>query len=387
LPPGRVDIGMALALYRGRIIAYRPLEEIQRRYPKGELIDLEGRLVTPGLVDCHTHLIHGGNRASEFQDRLSGVSYEDIARAGGGIRSTMRATRGLTAKTLVEQALPRLDALIAGGVTTIEIKSGYGLNLETEQVTLRAARALADQRPVSISTTYLALHSVSPEIEDADMFTDRVCLEWLPAIAAEGLADAVDAFCETIAFTPAQVTRLFQAARTLDLPVKLHADQLSNQHGAKLAAAHGARSADHLEFTDADGAAAMARAGTVAVLLPGAWYFLGGGTKPPIDRFRAAGVKMAIATDYNPGSSPLTAPLLAMNMAATFFGMTVTECLEGMTRHAAEALGLGMETGTIEVGKRDDLAVWSVEKPAELVYYMGMPLLWARNWSGQWRQM
>ena len=287
-------------------------------------IDCGGRWITPGLIDCHTHLVHGGNRAGEFEMKLAGARYEDIARAGGGIRATMRATRASSEADLVASALPRLDALIAEGATTIEIKSGYGLSPESEARMLRAARTLGRERPVTIRTTFLGAHAVPPEFDgDADGYTDLVCDRMLPAVAAAGLADTVDGFCEGIAFSPAQIERVFTRARELGLSVKLHAEQLSNLGGAALAARHGALSADHLEHLDADGIAAMRRAGTVAVLLPGAFYFLREKQVPPVEQLRAAGVPIAIATDCNPGTSPLTSLLLTMNMAATLFRLTV----------------------------------------------------------------
>lgn len=347
-------------------------------------IDCGGRWITPGLIDCHTHLVHGGNRAGEFEMKLAGARYEDIARAGGGIRATMRATRASSEADLVASALPRLDALIAEGATTIEIKSGYGLSPESEARMLRAARTLGRERPVTIRTTFLGAHAVPPEFDgDADGYTDLVCDRMLPAVAAAGLADTVDGFCEGIAFSPAQIERVFTRARELGLPVKLHAEQLSNLGGAALAARHGALSADHLEHLDADGIAAMRRAGTVAVLLPGAFYFLREKQVPPVEQLRAAGVPIAIATDCNPGTSPLTSLLLTMNMAATLFRLTVEECLAAVTRNAALALGLGHEAGTLEAGRWCDLAIWDVESPAELVYRMGFNPLHARIWRGK----
>lgn len=347
-------------------------------------IDCGGRWITPGLIDCHTHLVHGGNRAGEFEMKLAGARYEDIARAGGGIRATMRATRASSEADLVASALPRLDALIAEGATTIEIKSGYGLSPESEARMLRAARTLGRERPVTIRTTFLGAHAVPPEFDgDADGYTDLVCDRMLPAVAAAGLADTVDGFCEGIAFSPAQIERVFTRARELGLSVKLHAEQLSNLGGAALAARHGALSADHLEHLDADGIAAMRRAGTVAVLLPGAFYFLREKQVPPVEQLRAAGVPIAIATDCNPGTSPLTSLLLTMNMAATLFRLTVEECLAAVTRNAALALGLGHEAGTLEAGRWCDLAIWDVESPAELVYRMGFNPLHARIWRGK----
>jgi imidazolonepropionase len=349
-----------------------------------DTVDCEGRWITPGLIDCHTHLIYAGNRANEFEMRLAGATYEEVARAGGGIVSSVKSLRAATEDELVAQTLPRLDALIAEGVTTVEVKSGYGLDLDNEKKSLRAARRLADERPVTVRTTCLAAHALPPEAKgDKDAFIDLVAGTILPAVAAEKLADAVDGFCEGIAFSPEQMARVFDKAKALGLPVKLHADQLSNLHGAALAARYGSLSADHLEYTDDAGAAAMAKAGTVATILPGAFYFIRETKKPPVDLFRRHGVKMALATDSNPGTSPLTSLLLTMNMAATLFGMTVDECLAGVTREAARALGLIEKTGTLEAGKSADLAIWDIERPAELVYRMGFNPLHARIWRGQ----
>lgn len=349
-----------------------------------ERIDCAGRWVTPGLVDCHTHLVFGGNRAHEFELRLKGASYEEIARAGGGIVSTVAATRSAREAELVAGALPRLDALIGEGATTVEIKSGYGLNTETEMRQLSAARSLGRSRPVAIRTSFLGAHALPPEAGlDKDRYIDLICREMLPAVARAGLADAVDAFMEGIAFSRDQTARVFQAAKAQGLPVKLHADQLSNLGGAALAAEFSALSADHLEHTDPAGVAAMAEAGTVAVLLPGAFYFIRETQKPPIELFRAHGVNMALATDCNPGSSPLTSLLLAMNMGATLFRMTVAECLAGVTREGARALGILGETGTLEPGKCCDLAIWDIDRPAELVYRIGFNPLHSRVWRGR----
>ena len=332
-----------------------------------------GRLATPALIDCHTHLVFGGNRAREFEMRLEGSTYEQIARAGGGIVSSVTQTRALTEDELVAQALPRLDAMLAEGVATVEIKSGYGLTIEDELKMLRAARRLGELRPVRVVTSWLAAHAVPAEYKGrADAYLDEVALPGLNAAQAEGLVDAVDGFCEGIAFSPAQIARVFDRARALGLPVKLHAEQLSNLGGAKLAASYGALSADHLEYLDAEGVAAMAASGTVAVLLPGAYYFLRETQAPPVALLREAGVPIAIATDCNPGSSPLASPLLAMNMACTLFRLTPQEALAGFTRNAARALGLQAEIGTLEPRKRAEIAIWDVAEPAELAYRIGL---------------
>jgi imidazolonepropionase len=351
--------------------------------PKAPAEDLGGRLVTPALIDCHTHLVHGGHRAREFELRLEGASYETIAREGGGIVSTMAATRAATEDGLVASALPRLNALIAEGAAMVEIKSGYGLDIATELRMLRAARRLATLRDVRIKTSFLGAHAVPAEYKDrADAYIDAVCLPALDAAHAEGLADAVDGFCEGIAFTPAQIARVFDRAQALGIPVKLHAEQLSNLGGAALAARYSALSADHLEYLDAAGVAAMAAAGTVAVLLPGAFYTLRETQAPPVDLLRKAGVPIAIATDCNPGSSPLTSLLLTMNMACTLFRLTPEEALAGVTRNAARALGL-TDCGQIAPGMRADLAVWDVESPAELAYRIGFNPLHRRIVEGR----
>jgi len=368
----------------GRIAFAGSLSDFPSDADAAERINCEGRWITPGLIDCHTHLVFGGNRAHEFELRLRGASYEEIARAGGGILSTVAATRAASEAELVDGALPRLDALVSEGVTTLEIKSGYGLNTETEMRQLSAARELGGRRPVSIQTTFLGAHALPPEADgDKDRYIDLVCREMLPTVAKAKLADAVDAFMEGIAFSGDQTARVFRAATALGLPVKLHADQLSNLGGAALASGFSALSADHLEHTDEAGVAAMARANTVAVLLPGAYYFIRETTKPPVELFRAHGVKMALATDCNPGSSPLTSVLLAMNMAATLFRMTVTECFAGVTREGARALGILGESGTLEIGKWCDLAIWDIDRPAELIYRMGLNPLHSRVWRGQ----
>lgn len=346
------------------------------------ILDCESRLVTPGLIDCHTHLVHGGHRADEFEQRLEGVSYEEIARAGGGIASSVRATRAASVESLIATSLPRLDHLIAEGVTTLEIKSGYGLELAAERTMLTAARALSQRRNVTIKTSFLGAHAMPPGETDKDAYIAHVCADILPTLAAEHLIDAVDGFCEGIAFSPAQIARVFDTAKALGLPVKLHADQLSDLGGAALAAGYGALSADHLEYTSDAGAAAMASAGTVAVMLPGAFYMLRESRVPPIAAFRAHGVPMAVATDCNPGTAPLTSLLLAMNMAATLFRMTVRECWLGTTIHAAQALGIAADTGSITIGKSCDLAVWDAQTPAELVYRLGFNPLHKRIWKG-----
>jgi imidazolonepropionase len=380
---GIVEHGV-IAARGGRIVFAGPRSDFPADADAAQRIDCEDRWITPGLIDCHTHLVFGGNRAHEFELRLQGASYEEIARAGGGIVSTVAATRSASEAGLVASAEQRLDALIAEGVTTLEIKSGYGLDTETEMRQLSAARALARKRPVTVRTTFLGAHALPAEAGgDKDRYIDLVCQQMLPAVAGAGLADAVDAFMESIAFSGDQTARVFRAAKVLGLPVKLHADQLSNLGGAALAAEFSALSADHLEHTDLAGVAAMARAETVAVLLPGAFYFIRETTRPPIELFRAHGVNMALATDCNPGSSPLTSLLLTMNMGATLFRMTVAECLGGATREAARALGMLGETGTLEPGKWCDLAIWNIERPAELVYRMGFNPLQSRVWRGQ----
>jgi imidazolonepropionase len=381
--PGVIEHGL-IAARDGRIVYAGPHSGFPGDADAAERIDCEGRWVTPGFVDCHTHLVFGGERANEFELRLKGANYEEIARAGGGIISTVAATRNASEAELVASALPRLDALIDEGVTTVEIKSGYGLDTETEMRQLSAARALGRSRPVTIRTTFLGAHALPPEADgDKDRYIDLVCQEMLPAVAQAGLADAVDAFMEGIAFSRDQTARVFQTAKALGLPVKLHADQLSNLGGASLAAEFSALSADHLEHADSAGIAAMAQAGTVAVLVPGAFYFLRETAKPPVELFRAHGVNMALATDCNPGTSPLTSLLLVMNMGATLFRLTVDECLAGVTQEGARALGLLAETGTIEAGKWCDLAIWDIERPAELVYRIGFNPLHGRVWRGR----
>ena len=360
----------ALAIKDGRIAWIGARSDAP---PAAHEHDCGGAWLTPGLIDCHTHIVHGGNRSDEWEARLNGASYEDIARQGGGIMATVRATRALDIDALVAASLPRVKALLAEGVTTLEIKSGYGLALDAEERMLRAARRIGELLPVRVVTTFLGAHALPPEFAGRpdDYITD-VCDVMLPALAAQGLVDAVDAFCERIGFTNAQTARVFDKTRALGLPVKLHAEQLSDQGGAALVARHGGLSADHLEHLSEEGIAAMARAGTVAVLLPGAYYYLRETTMPPIAALRAAGVPMAVATDCNPGTSPLTSLLLALNMACTLWRLTPQEALLGVTAHAARALGLQDEIGTLAVGKRADLALWNIARPADLAYAMGL---------------
>lgn len=388
LAPGQPGLGVVedgVIACRDGLIAYAgPRRDAPAALDALEIADCERRWITPGLIDCHTHLVHAGDRAHEFEQRLTGVSYEEIARRGGGIASTVNATRAASEAQLVASALPRLDALLAEGVTTIEIKSGYGLALEPERRMLQAARTLGREREVTVLTTFLGAHALPPEFAGrADDYIRDICDRMLPALARDGLVDAVDAYCERIGFSREQTARVFEAAAALGLPVKLHAEQISNSHGAALAATHRALSADHLEYVDAAGVAALAAAGTVAVLLPGAFYTLRETQLPPLDALRAQRVPIALATDCNPGTSPLTSLLLVMNMAATLFRMTVDECLTGVTRAAAAALGLGARTGTLEPGKQCDLAIWNVERPAELVYHLGRNPLHARVWRGR----
>jgi imidazolonepropionase len=382
--PGIVESG-AIAARGGRIAFVGPEDELPTAWRMGaRVVNCEGRWITPALIDCHTHLVYAGNRAREFELRLAGATYEEIAHAGGGILSTVRATRAASENDLIRSALRRLDALIAEGVGTVEVKSGYGLDLAAERKSLAVARQLAEQRDVAIRATFLGAHALPPEFADnRGAYVAYVADTMIPTLTSEGLIDAVDAFCERIAFTPSQIRRVFTAAKRAGLPVKLHADQLSNSGGAALAAEFGALSADHLEYADEEGLAAMARAGVVAVLLPGAYYMLRERHAPPIDLMRKHRLPMAVATDSNPGTSPMTSILLALNMAATLFGLTVDECLAGATRNAARALGLAGETGTLEVGKWADLAIWDIERPAELVYRLGFNPLHARVWRGR----
>ncbi|HLG48750.1 MAG TPA: imidazolonepropionase [Reyranella sp.] len=383
-PPGLgiVEKGI-VASSDGRIV-YAGAEADAPVFEAAETVDCEGRWITPGLVDCHTHIVYGGNRAHEFELRLAGATYDEIARAGGGIVSTMRATRSESEDQLLASARKRVETLMRDGVTTLEIKSGYGLDADSEMKSLKVARRLGEVLPLSVVTTFLGAHALPPEAKgDKDAYIADVCERQMPAIAKAGLADAVDAFCESIAFSPEQVTRVFETARNFGLPVKLHAEQLTTLGGAALAARFGALSADHLEHADEAGIQAMGRAGTVAVLLPGAFYFLRETQKPPVDLLRKHGVPIAISSDSNPGTSPLTSLLLTTNMAATFFRLTVDECLLGVTRHAAQALGRLDQVGTLEAGKSCDLAIWDIERPAELVYRIGFTPLHQRVWRGQ----
>lgn len=376
--------GPGAIVIEGERIAWAGLQsDLPGTYSRAPSRDLDGRLVTPALIDCHTHLVHGGNRTREFELRLEGASYEEIARAGGGIVSTVTATRAASEAQLLAEALPRLDALLAEGVATVEIKSGYGLDIETELSMLRVARALEAERPVTVRTSFLGAHAIPAEYKGrADAYLDEVCLPALRAAHAEGLADAVDGFCENIAFNADQIERVFAESRALGLPVKLHAEQLSQQGGTQLAARYGALSADHLEYADEDDAKAMAKAGMVAVLLPGAFYFLRETKLPPIAAFREHGVPMALATDCNPGSSPLTSLLLTMNMGCTLFRLTPDEALRGVTLNAAKALGLD-DRGVIAPGKRADLAIWDAEAPAELAGRIGFNPLHQRMFGGR----
>jgi imidazolonepropionase len=373
----------AIAVINGQLVYVGPCTELPEQFQSLESIDCEGRWITPGMIDCHTHLVHAGNRANEFEMRLSGATYEEVARAGGGIVSSVKAVREASVEQLISETIPRLNALIAEGVTTVEIKSGYGLSIEAELKMLRAARRLAAEHNVSVKTTYLAAHATPAEYRGRNGdYLSSVVLPGLIAGAKEGLIDAVDGFCEGIAFSIKEMRLVFDVAQQLGIPVKLHADQLSHLGGAALAAEYGALSADHLEYTDEAGCMAMSAANTVAVLLPGAYYFIRETKKPPVELFRKHRVAMAVATDNNPGTSPLTSLLLTMNMAATLFNLTVEECIAGTTREAAKALGLNERIGTLEVGKRADFAIWNIDKPAELVYRMGFNPLHKRVFNG-----
>lgn len=381
----------ALGMRQGRIQCIAPLHvfEQERAHLNPilnsiEIIDVQGAVITPGLIDCHTHLIHAGQRAHEFEQRLLGVSYEQIAQQGGGILATVRATRKASLEQLVELAIPRLNALLHEGVTTLEIKSGYGLDLETELKMLRAARELAKRFPVRISTTLLGAHALAPEYSNrADAYIDWVCAELIPAAVAENLADAVDVFCEQIAFSPAQTERVLQAAQAHHLGIHVHAEQLSHQQAAALAARYQAWSADHLEYLDEAGVAAMAASNTVATLLPTAFYFLRETKVPPIELLRHYQVPIAIATDFNPGTAPLASLRLAMNMACTLFRLTPEEAISGVTRHAAQALGLYQQIGQLRTGLAADFIVWELQHPAELAYQVGINPIKQRVFAGE----
>jgi imidazolonepropionase len=373
----------AVVLNGDKIAWTGPLPDLPAPYADAPRHDLGGRLVTPALIDCHSHIVFAGDRAAEFEMRLNGASYEEVARAGGGILSTVKATRAASEAELLTQALARADQIIAGGVATLEIKSGYGLTVTDELKLLRVAREIARHRPLTVRVTHLAAHAIPPEYAGrADAYIDEVAIPSLQAAHAEGLIDAVDGFCEGIAFSPAQIERLFLAAQALNLPVKLHAEQLSDLKGAVLAARFNALSADHIEYIGADGVAAMAASGTTAVILPGAFYTLRETQSPPISALRAAGVPMAVATDYNPGSAPIASLTLAMNMACTLFRMTPLEALQGTTTNAARALGL-TDRGQIAPGQRADLAIWDARHPAELSYRIGATPLHARIFGGR----
>ena len=373
MPYGQIENG-AIAAKCDRIVWVGSMDALTGKPDTlaNDVVDIAGKWITPGLIDCHTHLVFGGSRASEFEQRLQGASYEEIARAGGGIVSTMTATREASEEALVRASLPRLSNLIREGCTTVEIKSGYGLEKSAEIKQLSTARTLGESLPVNVQTTFLGAHALPPEFKgrQAD-YIEQVIEEMMPAVAESGTADAVDAFCESIGFTAAETEAVFKSAQAHDLPVKLHAEQLSDLGGAALAARFGALSADHLEFVSEDGVLAMAAAGTVAVVLPGAFYILRETQLPPIDLFRKHGVDIAIASDFNPGSSPVPSLLLMLNMSCTLFRMTPEEALAGATRNAAKALGLAADRGTLEVGKRADLAIWNISQPAELAYWAG----------------
>ncbi|MEH6578639.1 MAG: imidazolonepropionase [Amphritea sp.] len=374
----------AIGVSKGRIVAIESMDSLDTSRIAAEIIDGQGGWMTPGLVDAHTHLVFAGNRAQEFEQRLLGVSYEEIARRGGGILSTVKATRNASVEELVKLSEPRLKALIAEGVTTLEIKSGYGLSIEAELNMLRAARQLSEHYPVRVSTSLLGAHALPPEFKgDADGYIDLVCNELIPAAVSEGLVEAVDVFCEKIGFTPAQCERVFRAAKQHGLGIRAHVEQLSNLHGAELAATYGAWSADHLEWLDEAGVAAMAENGTVATLLPGAFYFLRETKLPPIDLLRNYSVPMAVATDLNPGSSPLASLRLMMNMACTLFRLTPEEALAGVTRNGAQAVGLADDIGMLKVGMHADMLLWDIEHPAELASQFGVNSIKQRIFAGE----
>ena len=383
LPTPYGAIEDAVLVVKDGEIVWRGARHEAPDFEAGHTHDCANAWMTPGFVDCHTHLVFGGDRANEFEMRLNGASYEEISRAGGGIVSTVKATRAATERDLLVSAQRRLDAMKAEGVTTVEIKSGYGLDLETEVKMLTVAKRLSDQ-DVRVAATFLGAHALPKEYAgNSDGYIDLVCTEMIPAIAKAELVDAVDGFCETIGFSPDQIRQVFEAAKANGLPIKLHAEQLSDLGGAALAAEYGAMSADHLEYLSQGGVDAMAKAGTVAVLLPGAFYYLKETKLPPIDALRDQNIPIALATDCNPGSSPITSPLLILNMACTLFGLTPEEALTGLTRNGAKALRLDEKIGTIEVGKQADLAIWDIEHPAELCYWVGLNPLKARVFNGQ----
>jgi len=380
---GLIDHG-AIAIEGSQIAWVGRSDDVPAEHQNSEARDMGGRLITPGLIDCHTHVVFGGNRAAEFELRLNGATYEEVAKAGGGIVSTVTATREASEDALLSDALNRVDAMIAEGVTQIEVKSGYGLDQETELKMLRVARQIAQARPIDVATSFLGAHAAPAEFKDnPDTYIDDVCIPALRAAHAAGLVDAVDGFCEGIAFDTIQIARVFDVAKELGLPVKLHAEQLSNIGGTQLAAKYGALSADHVEYATEEDASALAASGTVAVVLPGAFYTLRETQAPPIEAFREYGVPIALATDCNPGSSPLASPLLTMNMACTLFRMTPLEALLGMTAHAARALGQDGARGRIIAGARADLCVWDVENPAELPYRIGFNSLHTRVFGGK----
>ncbi|WP_373295332.1 imidazolonepropionase [Undibacterium squillarum] len=374
----------AIAVHAGKIAWLGKESDLPKGWQASQVTDGQGHWITPGLTDCHTHLVYGGNRSHEFEARLNGVSYEAIAQQGGGIRFTVSATREASEEALLAEAIPRLRSLLKEGVTTVEIKSGYGLDIASERKILRVARRLGEIFPVRVVTTFLGAHALPLEYHGrADAYIRHVCDEMLPALAEEGLVDAVDAFCENIGFSYAQTEQVFIAAQKLGLPVKLHAEQLSDQDGAALTARYQGLSADHLEYLSQKGIVAMAASGTVAVLLPGAFYYLRETKLPPVQALRDAGVPMALATDCNPGTSPMTSLLLTMNMGCTLFRMTPLECLQGVTVHAARALGLRQTTGMLRVGMDADMARWAITRPADLSYYIGGNFLSERIFQGK----
>ena len=385
---GHQHKNQAVAINKGRIVWCGSMDELPQSYLNSELDkeDCQHKLLTPGLIDCHTHLVYAGHRADEFAQRLQGATYEEIARSGGGILSTVKQLRAASEEMLLAQALPRITAMRQQGVLTVEIKSGYGLDLDNELKMLRVAKKLGEMLQIRVVTTFLGAHALPPEYQNnKQAYIDYLCRDVLPAVVDENLVDAVDAFCETIGFSLAQTEQVFQTAHDLGLPVKCHAEQLSNMGAASLAAQYSALSCDHLEHLDLKGAKNMANAGTVAVLLPGAFYFLRETRKPPIETLREAGVGMAVATDCNPGSSPTTSLLLMMNMACQFFSLTVPEALSAVTWQAARALGIDDQCGAIETGMKADLLRWSIQDAAQLCYYFGYPFKFEAMISGKWQ--